>query len=257
MTQSYAPGTPSWVDLGTTDTAAAASFYGELFGWTHDDLGPEAGGYHMLRKDGKLVAGLGPATDPERGNSWTTYFTTADADATAARVEANGGRVVLAPMDVMEAGRMAVCTDPAGAFFSVWQPGQHAGAELTNSPGSLTWNELLTSDIEAAKSFYPTVLGIGIRDVSMAEGVVYTLLQVADRPVAGAMPLDPAWGPMPSGWTVYFAVDDCDAVHAKAVELGAKTVTAPQDSPAGRFAVLADPQGATFSIIKTDPNFSM
>jgi predicted enzyme related to lactoylglutathione lyase len=257
MTQEFAPGTPGWVDLGSTDTAGAAQFYGGVFGWTLDDLGPDAGGYGMFRKDGKLVAGLGPATDPDRGSSWTTYFDTADADATTARVEAAGGQVVVAPMDVMGEGRMAVFTDPAGAFFSVWQPGRHKGAELVNEPGSLSWNELLTSDIDACKAFYPRALGITTRDVSMGEGPPYTLFQVGDRPVAGAMPIDPAWGPMPSGWSVYFSVDDCDAVHDRAVGLGAKTVSAPQDSPAGRFAMLSDPQGATFSIIKNNPDFTM
>jgi uncharacterized protein len=256
MTPNFAPGSPNWIDLGSTDTAAAAQFYGSLFGWTLEDLGPDAGGYGQFRKDGKLVAGLGQATDPARGSSWSTYFATTDTDDSAAKVEANGGKVILAPMDIMGAGRMAVFTDPAGAFFAVWQPGNHQGVELTNEPGSLTWNELMTTDIDACKTFYSRVLGVSTRDVNMGDGPPYTLLEVGDRSVAGAMPIDPAWGPMPSAWTVYFAVDDCDAVHAKAVELGAKTVTAPQDTPAGRFAGLADPQGAAFSIIKNNPDFS-
>lgn len=257
MTQNFAPGTPMWVDLGSTDTGGAARFYGEIFGWTLEDFGPEAGGYATFRKDGKQVAGLGPATDPDRGSSWSTYFATADADATAAEVQAAGGQIVVAPMDVMDAGRMAVFTDPVGAYFSVWQPGRHTGAELVTEPGSLTWNELMTSDIAAVKVFYKRALGVTTRDVSMGEGPAYTLFEVGGRAVAGAMPIDPAWGPMPSGWSVYFAVEDCDAGHATAVDLGAKTLTAPQDSPAGRFAIVADPQGATFAIIKNNPDFSV
>src|SRR5207244_6200213 len=137
----------------------------------------------------------------------------------------------------------------------VWQPGKHGGAELTNEPGSLTWTELSTSDIAACKTFYPAVLGVSTRDVSMGQGMTtYTVLEVLGRPVAGAMPLDPAAftlspadraglkAPVVSSWSVYFAVDDCDSTHAKALELGAASVMPPQDSPAGRFAILTDPQ---------------
>lgn len=257
MTQTFPPGAPSWVDLGTTDVAAAAQFYGSLFGWSHDDLGPEAGGYGMFRKDGKQVAGVGPASDPARGTSWSTYFATNDAEDSAERARKAGGQIVVAPMDVMGEGNMAVFSDPTGAIFSVWQPGKHTGAEMTGEPGSLSWVELLTSDIEAAKHFYSEVLGVTMRDVPIGEGMTYTLLEVDGRSVAGAMQADPAWGLMPSHWMVYFEVDDCDRVHDKALELGATTVAAPQDIPAGRFAVLTDPQGGQFSIIKANPDFSV
>jgi predicted enzyme related to lactoylglutathione lyase len=255
MTQNYAPGTPSWVDLGTTDVAGAAAFYGGLFGWTLDELGPEAGGYGIFRKNGKQVAGVGPATDAGPGTSWVTYFA-ADADDAASRVAANGGQVVAAPMDVMDQGRMAVFADPTGAFFSVWQAGKHTGAELVNEPGSFTWNELLTSNIDVCKDFYPQVLGVSIRDVSVDGGMTYTLLQVGGRGVAGAKP-QRAEDPGPSRWSVYFAVDDCDAAHAKGVGLGATSVMAPEDTPAGRMAFLTDPQGGTFAIIRNNPDFSM
>jgi len=255
MTQIYAPGTPNWVDLGSTDVPGATGFYGSLFGWTVDDLGPEAGGYGIFRKNGKQVAGVGPATDPSRGTSWATYFATDDADDVASKVQANGGQVVMAPMDVMDQGRMAVCTDPTGVFFAVWQAGKHLGAELVNEPGSLTWNELTTTDMAAAKAFYPAVLGVSIRDVSMGEGMTYTLFEVDNRAVAGGMQVDPAG--MPTQWSVYFAVDDCDAVHAKAVELGATPVMGPEDAPPGRFAILTDPQGGIFSIIRNNPDFSI
>ena len=200
MTQIYAPGTPNWVDLGSTDVPGATGFYGSLFGWTVDDLGPEAGGYGIFRKNGRQVAGVGPATDPSRGTSWATYFATDDADDVASKVQANGGQVVMAPMDVMDQGRMAVCTDPTGVFFAVWQAGKHLGAELVNEPGSLTWNELTTTDMAAAKAFYPAVLGVTIRDVSMGEGMTYTLFEVDDRAVAGGMQVDPAGMPTPESF---------------------------------------------------------
>lgn len=257
MARRYEQGTPSWVDLGSTDLDGAVAFYGGLFGWTAEDLGPDAGGYRMFRKDGRLVAGLGDATDVSRGSAWTTYFASNDADDTVSKVEEHGGQVIVPPLEVMGQGRMAVFADPEGAFFSAWQPLTFDGFELANEPGSVTWNELMTSDIDAAKVFYQEVFGVSMRDVSMAEGKVYTLLEAEGRAVAGAMPIDPAWGPMPPHWSVYFAVDDCDAAYARALDLDATKVMAPVDSPAGRFAILKDPQGATFSVIKNNPDFSI
>ncbi|MEV0457181.1 VOC family protein [Catellatospora methionotrophica] len=257
MAAKYEQGTPSWVDLGSTDLDGSVAFYGGLFGWTDEGMGPDAGDYRLFRKDGRQVAGLGPATDVGRGSSWTTYFATRDADDTMAKVAEHGGTVLVPPMDVMGQGRMAVFTDPEGAFFSAWQPLEFDGFELADEPGSVTWTELMTSDLDAAKVFYREVFGVGMRDVSMAAGVTYTLLEAEGRAVAGAMPIDAAWGPMPSHWSVYFAVDDCDAAYDQALALGATMVMPPEDSPAGRFAILKDPQGATFSIIKSDPDFSL
>ncbi|GHJ45832.1 putative glyoxylase CFP32 [Catellatospora sp. TT07R-123] len=253
----YAQGTPSWVDLGSTDVDGSVAFYGRLFGWTADDLGPEAGGYRIFRKDGRQVAGLGPASDPARGSSWATYLAATDLDDVARKVDEHGGRVVVPAMDVMDAGRMAVFTDPTGAYFNGWQASRHEGFELANEPGSVTWNELMTADLDASKVFYQEVFGIDERDVAMAEGMTYTLLEVGGRPVAGAMPIDPAWGPMPSHWSVYFAVDDCDSAFAQALELGANKIMPPENSPAGRFAILSDPQGAGFSIIRNNPDFTI
>lgn len=257
MTQKYPIGAPSWLDLGTTDVAVAARFYGSLFGWTLSDPGPDSGGYRMFLKDGRQVAGVGPAMDPARGTSWAVYFATEDADDAARKVQDHGGRVVMEPMDVLDHGRMAVFTDPAGAFFSVWRPGSHTGAEVTDEHGSFTWAELMAADIDSVKEFYPRVLGVTTRDVPMGDGPPYTLLEADGRPVAGAMPIDPAWGPMPTRWAVYFAVDDCDAVHQEALNLGATSSVPPQDSPAGRFAGLVDPQGGAFSIIRNNPDLTI
>jgi predicted enzyme related to lactoylglutathione lyase len=255
MAYTYAPGTPSWVDLGTTDVTSASSFYGQLFGWQVQDLGPDAGGYGMLLKDGKQVGGIGPATDPGRGSSWSVYFATDDADNSAARVQDAGGTVVAPPMDVMGQGRTAVFQDPTGAYFSVWQPGQLRGAELTEAPGSVSWVELMSSDVFHAKAFYQDVLGVATRDVDVGGGMYYTLLETASKNVAGAMPMS-AGQQQPSHWGVYFAVEDCDAVADRAIQMGA-TEMHRDDSPAGRLAFLVDPQGAQFSIIKPEPNFSM
>jgi predicted enzyme related to lactoylglutathione lyase len=150
-------------------------------------------------------------------------------------------------MDVMEEGRMAVLQDPSGAFFSVWQPGKHRGMEAAHGVGTLTWAELYTDNIEAAKPFYPSVLGVNARDVMGGE---YTLLEVDGKSAAGMMGAPTG----PSRWTLYFEVADVDATADQAVSLGATEVTR-EDSPAGRFAVLIDPQGAAFNVMTSNPDF--
>ena len=135
LSTNYVPGTPNWVDLGTTDIDGAAAFYGALFGWQFQSAGPDAGGYGMLTLEGKTVAAVGPLMEPGVAPSWTIYFETENADATADAVKQVGGVVRAAPFDVFTAGRMGQFTDPAGARFAVWQPGQTRGLEAVNDPG--------------------------------------------------------------------------------------------------------------------------
>ena len=108
----YEPGTPSWVDLGTPDPAEASRFYSDLFDWTIEEGPPEFGGYRMCLLDGKPVAGLGPQTNTDMPPYWTTYVTVADTDEIAAAITEDGGTIIVAPLDVMDAGRMAVASDP-------------------------------------------------------------------------------------------------------------------------------------------------
>src|SRR5690349_19603087 len=123
LSTNFVDGAPVWVDLGAPDVARAAEFYGSVFGWKFESAGPEAGGYGMFIKEGKVVAALGPLTEPGAASSWTLYFRTSDADATAGAVQKAGGTVRAEPADVMSEGRFAQFSDPAGAMFAVWQPG--------------------------------------------------------------------------------------------------------------------------------------
>jgi hypothetical protein len=254
---STAPGTPNWVDLGSPDVEASKRFYGELFGWeATTSPEPEAMGYTMFSVGGKEVAGVGPLQSPDQPPVWTTYVATADADATATMVEAAGGKVLMAPMDVMDFGRMALFLDPAGAAFAVWQAGTHPGGEVFNVPGALTWNELTTRDPDSSKAFYSSLFGWTPSDADYA-GTTYTTWRLGGARVGGMMPMvGDAWPPeLPNHWMVYFAVDDCDATAAKAAELGGAVSVPPTDIAPGRFAVLGDPNGAFFSIIKNDPDY--
>lgn len=246
---SYEPGTPSWVDLGSPDPDAAADFYSGLFGWTVAEPGADAGGYRMATLHDRPVAGLGPQQQPDIPPYWTTYVSVSDADAVTKGVRAAGGEVFLEPMDVFDFGRMAVFADSVGAPFAVWQPRAHIGAGLVNEPGTLCWNELTTRDPAAAKAFYPAVFGWSTTDQQMGPAT-YTEWKLGDRTVAGMMPMDDNWpSEVPSHWMAYFAVADTDASATRAQELGGTISVPPTDIPPGRFAVLNDPHGAVFSII--------
>ena len=248
---SYAQGTPNWVDLQTTDQAAAKAFYAGLFGWTYDDQPMGEGAVYSMAKLGdEHVAAIAPQS-PELKDAgappmWNTYIAVDSVDDAAAKVEAAGGQIAMPPFDVMDAGRMAFVLDPSGAAVALWQADQHIGATLVNEAGTLTWNELITTDPAAAK-FYEQVLGVTTSTMDMGTGE-YTLFHVGDQMVGGSTP--PPMEGVPNHWHVYFAVDDADAIAAKATELGGSVMVAPFDSPVGRMAVLTDPQGAVFSIIK-------
>jgi predicted enzyme related to lactoylglutathione lyase len=248
----YDDGVPSWVDLGSTDPAKTRTFYGELFGWNCPEGPPEAGGYSVCDVGGKTVAGIGPQMNPDFPPNWMTYVNVDSADATAAKVAAAGGAVLVEPMDVMEAGRMGIVADPLGAVIGLWQPNQHTGAQLANEPGTYIWSELITTDLDKSKDFYKAVFGWDAEDQGPPGGPpAYTEWKIGGKSVGGMM-LKQADMPadMPPNWGVYFAVADTDASVAKAQELGASLFMGPTDIEPGRFAVLADDVGAVFSILQ-------
>ena len=246
----HEPGTPGWIDIGT-DVEGAKAFYGPLFGWDTQDAGPpeQTGGYGFFMKGGKMVAGYGPQQNPGPP-FWSTYVMVADAEATAGKVTEAGGTVVVPPMDVMGQGHMAVFQDPQGAFFSIWQPGEHHGAQLVNEPGSFCWNELNTRDAEGARAFYPAVFGWEPQ-VHDDGPMPYTEWHLGGRSIAGMMPMGPQMpAEVPPHWLVYFAVGDTDATLTRVTDLGGSVMMQPMDIPTGRFAVVSDPQGATFGVIR-------
>ena len=214
---SYEPGVPSWADLSTPDVDASKRFYAGLFGWEAQDAGPaeETGGYAMFTLKRPQRRGLSPVQDENQPPMWSTYVATDDADAVAQRAAQAGGNVLFGPMDVMDAGRMAVLAHPAGGMIGVWQADRHTGAELVNEPGTINWNELQTRDVEGAKAFYGAVFGWQPDDQDFG-GMTYTLFNVGDTGIAGACARRPAVpDEVPAFWLTYFSVEDCDASVAK------------------------------------------
>lgn len=245
----YAPGTPNWIDISTPDMEATKNFYRGLFGWEAISY-PEMGGYTNFLLNGKMVCGAAPFMSPDQHPAWSTYVAVSDADATAQAVQDNGGKTAFPPMDVANLGRMGVFIDPTGAFFSIWQPGEHKGAQIVNEPGSVGWNELGTRDMAAAKAFYTKVFPWSA--VTNGEGEqAYTEWQLDGRSIAGGMQMGASIpSDVPANWMPYFVVANTDATVAAATAGGGALLTPAMDSPQGRFAILADPHGAIFAVIQ-------
>lgn len=242
---------PIWVDLGSQDAAGSREFYGKVFGWNVAvNPDPQYGGYARATTGGKDVAGISPAMSPEQPTAWSLYIGTDDADALAERVTAAGGTVVAPPFDVGDQGRMAVFQDPTGAFISAWQPTAMGGFQ-TSGANAYGWAELNSRGLGEALPFYRQVFGWTTKTSPMGEGQPpYTELQVEGQSVAGAMEMNPMVpAAVPSYWMVYFTVQDVDASYQKAIGAGAREMMAPGDFPGGRFAIITDPQGATFGLL--------
>jgi uncharacterized protein len=203
----------------------------------------------MCLVGGKPVAGIGQSQG-DMPIFWTTYLATENADETAAKIKAAGGQVMMDPFDVMDVGRMFIAVDPGGAFFGVWQAKAHSGVQRANEPGTLIWSENLSSGYEANKSFYGSVFGYHFGDIG-AEGVNYSTLDIDGRTVGGIGELG-SGQQAPATWSTYFAVADTDAAAAKVAELGGSVIAPARDSPYGRMAVVADNQGAVFTLMSTD-----
>jgi uncharacterized protein len=246
-------GSPCWIELGAADIQQAGAFYSSQFGWDIQPGGPEAGGYSTAHLDRRHVAGIGPNLGPPgTPSAWATYFASSDADATAARITRAGGEVLMGPVDVMDLGRMLIAVDVTGAPFGVWQARDLNGVQLANSPGALTWSEHMSRDFEGAKAFYAAAFGYEYGDMSTSDLSYATLLINGQQVVGGigALPAGAA-GAHPAHWSVYFGATDTDKAVELATSHGGRIVTPATDSPYGRMAVVADNQGAVFSLIST------
>ncbi|HEY7961244.1 MAG TPA: VOC family protein [Solirubrobacteraceae bacterium] len=247
----YTPGTFCWTDLATTDQAAAKEFYGALFGWKAQDVPVGDGAvYSMMRVDGEDVAAIASQPQAQRDAgvppAWNSYVSVQDADAVAERAKALGANVHAPPFDVMQAGRMAVIQDPQGAFFMIWQAGQHFGAKLVNAPGALSWNELASPDLDASAAFYSELFGWTTEPFE-GSPEPYLTIKNGTANNGGIRPLSGPPG-VPPHWLVYFATADIDAALAQAEQLGASRLAGPVELPMARIAVVQDPQGAIFAL---------
>ena len=252
--QKHEPGMFCWVELATKDAPAAKKFYTSLFDWRVDErpIG-EGATYSMLQKRDKEAGAL-YELDREQQKKvaprWNSYIRVTSADEAATKAQKLGGKIHTEPFDVMDHGRMANIVDPTGAIFAVWEPKKHIGAEIVNETGAFCWNELYTTDTKRAGDFYSNLFGWTRELMPMPTGPDYTIFKKVDSQAAGMMELPKEWKVKPH-WLVYFAVDDSDRTVDKAKKMGGKVMVPPTDIPnIGRFAILNDPQGADFAVIR-------
>ncbi len=242
-----------WVELQTSDPVASRKFYEEIFRWTYDEMPMPQGTYAMAKVGGKLVAGVMklPSEAAQMGAlpNWGNYVAVADVTATvdaAAKLGAN----VMVPPTPMGPGTFAVLQDPTGGVFMLWQTTQSMGTMLYGEPGALTWNELLSTNVDIAQRFYTQLFG-WTAEAQQQPNMIYTVFKNGDEMVGGMMPQPADMKGAPSMWTPYFAVTDVDATFATATRLGAKVLMPATDIPnVGRLGWLQDPQGAAFAILK-------
>lgn len=246
---------PIWVDLSTSDASAARDFYAKLFGWKVEvNPDPQYGGYALAKIGGKDVAGIGPKQMAEQPSAWMVYIGTPDVEDTVKKAQAAGGNVIVAPMSVGDQGKMAIIQDPSGGVIGVWQSQAMTGAQVIDQPNTMGWAELNSRGVEKAKPFYKKLFGWTEKKTPPSgDNPEYTEFQIAGKSVAGAMEMNPMVPQeVPSYWMVYFNVDDVDKAFKKTIDAGAKEMLAPQDMPGGRFAIVSDPQGASFGLLKME-----
>lgn len=248
-------GTFCWPELATTDTAAAAAFYGGLFGWQSLAIESPMGPYIFQRLGERDVAGLHALMSEQAAHgvppNWLTYISVESADAAAAKVAELGGTVIAPPFEVMEHGRMAVVQDPQGAVFALWQPKAPGNNPFElNQPGAPCWAELATLDTSAASAFYTGLFGWGAK--ADAGGMPYTEWTLQGKSFGGMRSLEGQPDSIPPHWLVYFMVQDCGASEGRAKELGAQILMPTMEIPGvGRFSVIRDPQGACFAVYQS------
>ena len=238
----YPHGTFCWIDLGTTDVAEARSFYGGLFGWDFVDMGDT--GYTICRLDGQDVAGIHQHA-AEEGVGWSSYIAVDDVDAATARAKELEATATVDPTDVPGTAMTSAIRDPSGADVSLWQPAGFSGARLVNDVGAWSWNELTTPDVDAAKAFYGELLGWVAEEVPAS--IPRASFTMGDLLVGGVHAPAPGEDPTPR-WTVSFTVADADERAERVERLGGSVLMPPMDIPVGRFAIVADPEGAAFTI---------
>lgn len=248
----WSDGTPCWVDVSVPDIDAARLFYEGLFGWSMQGGPPEYGGYLNCAKNGRLAAGISPKMMPDAPNAWLVHFATSDVDAAAGRATAAGGQVLMGPLEVAELGRMAICVDPGGAVFSLWQARRHTGLGVVNEPGSLIWTEQLSRSSGPNVAFYSEVFGWEFQDAP-GPGARYASLPGGGRDIGKVGEYADDGLELAPQWWVYLAVDDTDEAVNEVVRLGGSVLQPPMDSPYGRLATVADNQGAAFSLMAAPP----
>lgn len=255
LVERFAPGEFSWIELATSNQAAAREFYCALFGWTvrNIPIGPNEV-YSLFELDGRVAAAAFAISPSESASGipphWHLYVAVASADEAAKKAAELGGKVVEAPFDVMDRGRAALIQDPTGAYFSVWEAKKRIGVGVIGEPGAFCWADLNTPDQRHATTFYEGLFGWKLKPGQGKESG-YLHIVNGENYIGGVPPTGQGPRDAPPHWLLYFAVADVDATFGKAQGMHARVLLPPMDfESVGRVAMLADPQGAVFALFR-------
>ncbi|MDO5068502.1 MAG: VOC family protein [Propionibacteriaceae bacterium] len=256
-------GGPIWIDLGTHDLDGAIEFYTALLGWEFGEGSEQFGGYRMIHKDGLPIGGAmttlmgpeGPTTEPQGPTAWSVYLRTANIEQTLAKAVEHGAQVLVPAMSIADLGSMAILIDPAGAAIGAWQPETFDGIANCARVGTPCWFENMTMNFDAASAFYRDVfawdLQVNPTQQEAAPKVRYVTHGTGEKTAAGMCEANSVLPEgTPSYWRVYFGVADLDHSLAELKRLGGSVIDPGGDTPFGRIATVADPQGAQFQLLK-------
>lgn len=244
------PGEFCWMNMLTPQPAKAREFFAELLGWTFSEI-PGVG--HIVRVGARDIGGIFDVVSPMTPNGTPPIVglmvKVESADAAARMVTSLGGKAK-PPFDIADQGRMAVCFDPTGAEFDVWEPKKMHGTEVDEGVhGAPYWFELMSSDVESATRFYAELFGWTHVVVPMPRpNAEYTVFQLDSVNVAGMLQITPRMGDVKSHWVTYFTVNSVDEAASKAVELGGSLWRGVQQVPGARFCGISSPQGVEFCV---------
>ncbi|WP_287903428.1 VOC family protein [Arthrobacter sp.] len=253
-TPSFPAGSPCWVETLQPDPESAASFYGELFGWTFDEAGPD--GSRVARLDGRSVAGVAQAPPILDRGAWVMYVLVGDLDATVDAVQEAGGTVLAGPLEIREGERSALFTDPAGAAFGAREGSAPTVSEAVDVPDAWQMSALHTPDVEAAGAFYATVFGWRMEPVPGSALALWRLDGSTRKASDPTLPDDvvavatqtPGASGVPTHWAINVQAADVDDIARRVVELGGSVLMPPTDAPGFRNALIADPQGGVLAL---------
>jgi len=253
------PGKIIWHDLLTNDSKASQNFYGELFGWEFESVGSAAGlgsnsAYTLIRHNGRLIGGMIDTValnNKDDISQWVVLMSVEDINAATAKFAADGGEVITPPKDLQRRGRMAIVRDAEGALLALLQTRDGDPTDREAEIGDFLWDELWTTDVDGATTFYEAVAGLNttIRDIdeNQESGASYRLLKAGDKPRVGIMP-NPLEGVKPI-WVSYIRVDNPAAITERVVGLGGQVIVEARSRPiGGEVAFVAGPSGAGIAL---------
>lgn len=241
-------GMPCWYELASSDTAAAQQFYTAVLGWSWTNSNTPGMEYLMASTATGMVAGMMKVESPEQPVAWSFYTAVDDCDATAAKAQSLGAKLIVPPADIPGTGRFAVLIDPQGAGFAILQPlpGGQAGAFDQKQTGHGNWHDHASPDAKAAAAFYGALFGWTVsRSMPMGPTMTYHVFAANGQDIGGFFDQ-----PGPAAWCVYFGTSSAAATIAAITKAGGHVLHGPAEVPGGAFIVQAhDPQGARFAVV--------